>query len=107
MPPPTAQQPRLPRFRGMVRARRPVCNGVLCTTPIGTKGLHADETHQPVRWKRPATHRQDAGVTPRSIPHGLPGVLAWATVAVRTAFADAGLALAPPGLATAGCPFAV
>lgn len=44
--------------------------------------------------------------TPHPIPHGLPGVLAWATVAVRQGFARNGLAMAgmpftPPG----HCPF--
>lgn len=44
---------------------------------------------------------------PRSIPHGLPGVLAWATVAVRKAFAEAGLSLEAAGPTTASCPFAM
>ena len=44
---------------------------------------------------------------PRSIPHGLPGVLAWATVAVRKAFAEAGVSLEAAGPTTASCPFAM
>lgn len=44
---------------------------------------------------------------PRSIPHGLPGVLAWATVAVRKAFAAAGISLEAAGPTTASCPFAL
>lgn len=44
----------------------------------------------------------DGAHTPRTIPHGLPGVLAWATVAVRRAFAQAGLRLDTPVLDTPG-----
>ena len=43
--------------------------------------------------------------TPRSIPHGLPGVLAWATVAVRKAFTEAGICLETPPRTAASCPF--
>ena len=44
--------------------------------------------------------------TPRTIPHGLPGVLAWATVAVRKAFTEAGYNLEALAQPTASCPFA-
>ena len=44
--------------------------------------------------------------TPRTIPHGLPGVLAWATVAVRQAFTEAGYNLEALAQPTASCPFA-
>ena len=42
---------------------------------------------------------------PRSIPHGLPGVLAWATLAVRQAFAAAGICLDATRPTQALCPF--
>ncbi|GGE02847.1 hypothetical protein GCM10011529_06610 [Polymorphobacter glacialis] len=43
--------------------------------------------------------------TPRNIPHGLPGVLAWATVAVRRAFSQAGLDLIDADRRIMACPF--
>ena len=43
---------------------------------------------------------------PRTIPHGLPGVLIWATVAVRHAFTEAGYDLETPASPPAACPFA-
>lgn len=47
----------------------------------------------------------DGARSPRSIPHGLPGVLAWATVAVRRAFTHAGLELGDSEPTTGICPF--